>query len=64
MYVCLGGYLFKNADYEVHLRLLESVVLRDGVQVSGLLASLPGDVYAHISLIISYLDPLQALLFA
>ena len=48
----------------MHLRLLESVVLRDGVQVSGLLASLPGDVYAHISLIISYLDPLQALLFA
>lgn len=48
----------------MHLRLLESVVLRDGVQVSGLLASLSGDVYAHISLIISYLDPLQALLFA
>lgn len=42
-------------------RLLESVDLKDGVQVSGLLTCLPGDVYTHISLTISHLDPLPVL---
>lgn len=31
-------------------------------QVSGLLAILPGDVYVHVSLMISCLNPLQTLL--
>ena len=55
VHVCWGDTYSK-------CRLLESVDLKDGVQVSGLLTCLPGDVYTHISLRISHLDLLPVLL--